>query len=102
MRDNQEILQYHLPKRINIDISFESQLDLVPELEEREAAVYVNASWAEWCAMGWQERAAAIAHYRLHILIDAHIQDAIDRESRRKQAVDSVKRGHSGTAKGRR
>ena len=61
---------------------------MVPEFEEREAATFVQVSWAEWLEMDWQEKASAIAHYRAHNLIEAHVQHAIgqymDAESRKR------------------
>lgn len=52
------------------------QPGLVPELEAREAAVYVHVSWKDWCdVLDGRERAAAVAHYRTQLLIKAHIED---------------------------
>lgn len=48
----------------------------VPELEEREAAVYCSIPWYIWTELPWQERSSCVAHYRLHLMIEAHIEDA--------------------------
>lgn len=45
----------------------------IPEYEEREVAVFVHCSWHMWGKLTWQERAAAIAHYRMHNLIESHV-----------------------------
>jgi hypothetical protein len=49
---------------------------LVPELECREAAVYVHVPWSEWIELDARDRASAVAHYRTQLLIKAHIDDA--------------------------
>lgn len=59
---------------------------LVPEMEEREASVFAQYTWQDWLALTWQERANAIAHYRLHHLIDLHRNDAVSSELRRRTA----------------
>lgn len=57
----------------------------VPEYECREAAVYTHVPWATWLTMDGRERAAAVAHYRAHLLIEAHINDASEKASEAKQ-----------------
>lgn len=52
---------------------------MVHEYEEREAAVFTHCSWAEWMELPRSERAAGVAHMRLHRLIDAHTSDAVER-----------------------
>lgn len=73
--------EYLLPKQINIDISTPSLFGLIGELEEREAAIYSLYNWTKWQQLSYDERVAAISHYRLHLLIDSHIQDAIDKHA---------------------
>lgn len=41
--------------------------------------------WSEWDNLSWYERAAAVAHYRMHNIIETHVNDAIDSERRRKE-----------------
>ncbi len=53
---------------------------LVPTLEERDAAVFSQYNWPSWQALTWQERAEAIAHFRLHHIVDLHRNDAVARE----------------------
>ncbi len=59
---------------------------LVPEMEEREASVFAQYTWQDWLTLTWRERADAIAHYRLHHLIDLHRNDAVSSELRRRTA----------------
>lgn len=76
-----------LPLKFSAEITMDTILGLVSELEEREAAVYVLLPWPAYTALPWHERAAAIAHYRTHILIEAHMHDASEREERKKEAM---------------
>lgn len=65
----------------------------VPELECREAAVYVHVPWAAWVKLSSRERAAAVAHYRTKLAIDAHINHAATKESQRKADIARRRRG---------
>lgn len=56
---------------------------LVPELEEREAAIFAGYRWREWLDLPRYERVDGVAHFRLHHLIELHGQDAVAEESRR-------------------
>lgn len=53
---------------------------LVAEMEERDAAVFAQYDWDRWTQLTWYARAKAIAHFRLHHLIDLHRNDAAARE----------------------
>ena len=55
-------------------------MGLVSEFEEREATVYVGYTWMQWLDLPWHERAASVAHYRLHLAVDAHIQHAANKK----------------------
>lgn len=73
--------------RLNTGIAFEDmrmELGLVPEYEEREAAAYTSCPWHEWQRLPTEERAAGIAHFRLHLLLGIHTQDAAERDRERK------------------
>lgn len=50
---------------------------MVHDYECREAAVYLGYRWPEFVQLGWFDKACAVAHYRLHNLIEAHVNDAI-------------------------
>jgi len=57
----------------------------VPEFECREAAIYVRVSWSEWLELEHEERAAAVAHYRLNLLIKAHVDSASQEAAKRNE-----------------
>jgi hypothetical protein len=75
--------EYLLPKKVDVGLTFEASFGMVPELEEREAAVFVHCPWSTWLDLHPFERAAHVAHYRLHLLIDAHVQDAAEAAAKR-------------------
>lgn len=64
--------------------------DLVPEYDEREAARFNGYTWKEWLefdildAYGRYNRAAGIAYHRVHQMIEAHKDDALNQEMERK------------------
>lgn len=68
--------EYVLPVRINVGIQYLTDMGIVPELEEREAAVYCLIPWNEWYKLSWYDRSSMVAHYRMHLMIEAHIHDA--------------------------
>lgn len=57
---------------------------LVPEIEEREAAVFAGYAWREWVEIDRKDRVDAVAHYRLHHLIERHSSDASYLDSKRR------------------
>lgn len=65
---------------------------LVPEMEEREAAIFNGYQWRKWRKLPHDERVTGVAHFRLHGLIEHHQQDAVARhsrdEERRRAAMD--------------
>jgi hypothetical protein len=77
-----------IKQTLNLEIAFETPAGLVPEYECREACVYLGYRWPEWEQLHWFERANAVAHYRTHALIEAHINDEmrIDSETRQRRA----------------
>lgn len=83
-----ELIQ-HLPIRstVRTGIDFDDprvELGLVAEFEEREAAVFCGTPWLEWNELDTRERAAGVAHYRIHYLIQLHTTDAVHRDQDRK------------------
>jgi hypothetical protein len=70
---------------VNTGIAIQSNNGFVPEYEEREAAVFALIPWSEWDSLSWYERAAAVAHYRMHQTIETHVNDAVESERRRKE-----------------
>lgn len=65
-----------LANLIQAGIRFRSEGGLVPEIEEREAAIFCGYRWSEWLNLPWTERSNSVAHYRLHYMIDAHGESA--------------------------
>jgi hypothetical protein len=56
-------------------------MGFVPEYEQREAAVYAHVSWFEYEKATNVEKAAIVAHYRMHSLIEAHASASISRHN---------------------
>jgi hypothetical protein len=48
----------------------------VTEFDAREAAVFCHYNWTEFQELTQDEKAACIAHYRIHIAIESHTHDA--------------------------
>ncbi len=87
LRDGEPIQAARLRTSVRTGIDYNDvriELGLIPEFEEREVAVYVLTPWSEWQELRVEERAAAVAQYRLHNLISVHVEDAIAREAERK------------------
>lgn len=82
----------HLKQRLRSGIAFEGRPDLVPEFEAREACVYTNYTWDRWQELDWLERATCVAQYRMHNLIDAHMNDAVTKASELNTAKATAKR----------
>lgn len=74
-----------LPGMVSTGLHYDRLLDvLVPPIEERDACLFSLYNWTEWQRLEVSERAACIAHYRVHHLIQLHQQDAIHREMERR------------------
>lgn len=84
-RHGEPIDDYPLGKQLTTGIEIKSNNGFVPEYEEREAAVFSLIPWVNWENLNWYDRAAAVAHYRMHNIIDAHINDAAEQERRRQE-----------------
>lgn len=70
---------------MNPNLEFESMLPgLVCDYEAREVAIFSGYKWVEWRKLEWFERASAVAHYRMHFLVEAHVQDAIRKKPTRR------------------
>lgn len=68
-------------------------LGLVPEYEEREAAITSGYTWAAWQELPLIERAAGVAFARLKALIEANVSDAIRVHSELESRRAARKRG---------
>lgn len=75
---------------IQINIRYERDGQEVPEYECREACVYANYNWRDWQDLDWYERAAAVGQYRMHHLIESHVQDKVQKEAARKNAKANI------------
>ena len=74
------IWEHPLSHRVQTGLDFGVLLpDCVPIFEEREAAVYCHHNPSEFRALPVEERAACVAQYRLHNLIETHTNDAINK-----------------------
>lgn len=70
--------------RTGIDYSdARTDLGLVAEFEEREAATFAGISWPDWLQMDMRDRAATVAHYRIHSLVELHAHDAVMQQAKR-------------------
>ncbi len=84
-RNGLPITEHPLSETVETGVRYNVVLGgLVPEMEEREASVFAQYTWDRWLALSWQERANAIAHFRLHHLIDLHRNDAVSSEMKRR------------------
>lgn len=72
-----------LPRVANSNITIAQTDGEVPEYDCREAAIYSHYNWTEWEQLHYSERAMCIAQYRIHMLIEAHVNAAAQTESKR-------------------
>lgn len=49
---------------------------MVAPFEEHDARIAARYTLGEWNALGWEDRALEVAHYRLRRLVALHSQDA--------------------------
>lgn len=72
------ITAVHLPQRVKVGIEIEPEHEgFVPEYEAREAAVFGNYNYSQWQSLSSWERAAGVAHYRMHLLVESHVNEAV-------------------------
>ena len=96
LRDGEPITDYPV-KTLDTGIEYERQLlQLVPEIEEREAARFSGYKWSEWRELARQDRVDCLAYFRLSRAIEMNVHDAQRRDSelraRRQQAQAGGKR----------
>ena len=85
-RNGLPIWEHGLAHRVSTGIDYEVLLpDCVPLFEEREAAVYCNYNPTQWRELPVEERAASVAQYRLHGIIETHGQDAVNKAVEQQQ-----------------
>lgn len=97
LRNGEPIQTYRLNQGVKTGI-FQTALieGLVPEIEEREAAIFCGYTWKEWLEFDLSDpidrwnRVSGIAHYRIHKIIQSNMDDAVnehvDRQSRARRA----------------
>lgn len=93
MRFDQSLMSYQLPEKVDTGIYIDHVDGVVPEYECREAAIFGHYNWMQWSRLRWRERASCVAHYKLHIAIEAHVNNAYEADAKMKQARDSAGRG---------
>jgi hypothetical protein len=71
----------------------ESQMGMVPEFEAREASRYCLLPWTTYKTLPSDERAFIIAHYRMHLMVDRHLNDAAEKYSESERRKAETKRG---------
>lgn len=57
---------------------------MVPEVEERDSALFTGYNWREWIELPYEDRVDGVAYYRLKRLVDIWEQDAVSRETDRR------------------
>lgn len=81
-------------RSVRVGLAVESEVPgTVPIYEALEAAIYCGYTVSGWWDVDWLERARAVAQYRMHNLIESHVQNAINRETERKSAQRGRNRG---------
>lgn len=85
MRHGEPIATYPTRGGVATGIQFRRPVaGLVPEVEEREAAIFNGYTWREWRDLPYEERVDSVAHYRIHLLIETHKEDAVSSAIKRK------------------
>lgn len=77
---------------IAVTPSFEG---VVPEYEMLEAASYSHISFGEWEQLESLDRARAMALYRMHNTIEAHVQDAVNKRGNNQRRTSTGRRPSS-------
>lgn len=72
------------------------EFEMVSEYEEREAAVFASIPWIEWLTIDTRERAACVAHYRLHSQVRMHSDDAVARAEDARRRREQVRMQQNG------
>lgn len=60
----------------------------VPLYELQEACLYGNYSWHEWKSLDHDEQVYCVAAYRMHNLIERHVQQAVNKHAERQRQRD--------------
>ncbi len=83
-RNGIPIWEHSLKHSVETGITFGTVApEIVPEFEAREAAVYCHYNPREFEGLPIDEQARAVAQYRLHNIVENHVQDAMSAEAER-------------------
>lgn len=88
--------EYPLRQKFSSGIEFATDAEYVSEYEAREAARFGGYNYMQWLELEPEERALGVAHYRTHLMLEAHIADAAEK------AAAIAERTRAGTRGGRR
>lgn len=80
-REGIPIHLHPLPRTVNSGIVVGQANGEVSEYDCRESCVYAHYNWMQWIELHWWERSMCVAQYRIHLLIDAHVNAAAHRDS---------------------
>lgn len=64
----------------------------MPEIEEREAAVFCGYTWKEWKELAMPERVDGVAHFRIRRYVDLNVEDARGKEAEKQAKKAKRKR----------
>jgi hypothetical protein len=82
-------------RRVDTGIAYDDvrrELGWISEYEERDVAQAYNYRWDEWLATPVIEREAAVAHSRIHSLIQLHANEAVAEQQKRDTERERRKR----------
>lgn len=80
------ILDHLLLNQIDTGIRTEEFIPgFVPLYELREACVFSGYKWAEWDSLEHYEQVACVAHFRMHNLVERHVQHAVTKYMERQR-----------------
>lgn len=96
VRDGESITAIPLRNAVRTGIAYEDvrlDLGMIAEFEEREAATFVGIPWTTWMEVEPRERAAMVAHYRMHHQVSLHSTDAVRKKQEQDRKREEMKRG---------
>lgn len=96
VRDGEPLAAIPLRNAVRTGIAYDDvrvDLGLIAEFEERQAAQFANTPWMQWVEISPLERAAIVAHYRMHYQVSLHSSDAVTKfqEAKRKREEAKAK-----------
>lgn len=84
-RDGQDIMETRIRHGVSTGLSFGRVLPgMVPLYEEMESMRFAGYTPRAWQDLDSDERAAGVAHYRMHQLVEMHKEDAVADKMKRK------------------